>query len=129
MFPPNFPDEFIQAAFTTGSEAAWPPESVANVVRWFQNSGIAVLGTELWIVHEGIIYPGVFVDGIRNIYVTDVSPKPNEEWGNYVARSADETLCYLDTLQLPPEAKKQGDIFFNITWASESDFRNLRVPQ
>jgi hypothetical protein len=129
MFPPDFPDEFIKGAFISGAEAAWPPDSLVNVVRWFQKNGIAVLGTELWLVHEGAIYPGVFVDGMRNIYGTDVSPKPKEEWGSYVTRSADETLCYFETLRLPPEAKEQGDVFINVVWSSESDFQNLRVPE
>ena len=129
MFPPNFPDEFIKGAFISGSEAAWAPESVTSVVRWFQSNGIAVLGTELWIVRDGAIYPGVFVDGVRNIYVTDVSPKVNEESCSYVARSADETLHYLVALRLPPEAKDQGDIFISIAWSGQSDFQNLRIPQ
>lgn len=77
MLPPNFPGEFIKSAFVTGSEAAWPPESVANVVHWFRNNGIAFLGTELRIIHTEVIHPGVFVGGVRNIYATGVSPKPD----------------------------------------------------
>ena len=129
MFPPDFPDEFVRDAFIAGSEAAWPPQSVARVIRWFRKNGIAVLGTELWVVRDGTICPGILVKGVQNIYGNDVSPRPDEHWESYAVRSADETLQYVNTLRLPPEAKEQGDIFFNVTWASESDFQELRASQ
>jgi hypothetical protein len=49
----------------------------------------------------------------------------NSEYIGYVARSAEETLLYLNSFKPPPEAKEQGDIFFNIVWASASEFLNL----
>jgi hypothetical protein len=124
-FPPGFPPELAAKSFTTGSEAAWPLESVSKVVEWLGQNGFAVLGTELWIVRDDGIQPGVFVNGVREIHGNSISHMRNEGWDTYVTRSAEETLGYLHSFVMPPEAKQQGDVFFNVVWASQSEYSNL----
>ena len=124
-FPPGFPPELAAKSFTTGSEAAWPLESVSKVVEWLGQNGFAVLGTELWIVRDDGIQPGVFVNGVREIHGNSISHMRNETWDTYVTRSVEETLRYLHSLVMPPEVKQQGDVFVNVVWASESEYFNL----
>ena len=124
-FPPGFPPELAAKSFTTGSEAAWPLESVSKVVEWLGHNGFAVLGTELWIVRDDGIQPGVFVNGVREIHGNSISHMRNETWDTYVTRSVEETLRYLHSLVMPPEVKQQGDVFVNVVWASESEYFNL----
>ena len=68
IFPAGFPPELAAQTFTAGPEAAWPLESVSRVVEWLGQNGFAVLGTELWIVGEDGIQPGVIVNGVREIH-------------------------------------------------------------
>lgn len=89
-FPPGFPSELAAKSFTTGSEAAWPLDSVSAVIEWLGQNGFAVLGTELWIVRDDGIQPGVFVNGMREIHGNAVSHMQNESWDTYVTRSAQE---------------------------------------
>jgi hypothetical protein len=98
---------------------------VSKVVEWLGQNGFAVLGTELWIVRDDGIQPGVFVNGVREIHGNSISHMRNESWDAYVTRSAEETLGYLYSFVMPPEAKQQGDVFFNVVWASESEYFNL----
>jgi hypothetical protein len=126
LYPDNFPDELKADAFSTGVEASWPTGSANRVVDWLRQNGFAVLGTELWIVREDGIQPGIFVDGKREIHGNEVSRLQNEPWDKYVSRSGMETLRYLGDFEVPPEARIQGEVFFNIVWANESQFLNLR---
>jgi len=123
--PQDLPPELIADAFISGSEAAWPLESAIRVVEWLRQNGIAVLGTELWVVREDGIQPGIYVDGMREIHGNAVSAKHNETWSVYVDRTAEETLRYLGSFETPPEANKQGGVYFNIVWISESEYPSL----
>jgi hypothetical protein len=127
LYPDDFPDELKADAFSMGAEASWPTGSATKVIDWLRQNGFAVLGTELWIVREDGIQPGIFADGKREIHGNEVSRLQNEPWDNYVNRSGLETLRYLGAFEVPPEARKQGKVFFNIVWANESQFLNLRA--
>ena len=100
-------------------------ESAPKVVEWLGQNGFAVLGTELWIVRDDRIQPGIIVNGVREIHGNTISHMQNESWDAYVSRSAQETLRYLSSFAEPPEAKQQGDVFFNVVWVSESEYSNL----
>ena len=124
-FPLGLRPELAAHSFTRGSEAAWPLDSVSAVVKWLGEHGFAVLGTELWVVRDNRIQPGVVVNGVREIHGNAVSHMRNESWNTYVTRCAEETLRYLNSFAMPPEAKQQGDVFFNVTWVSEAEHSNL----
>jgi hypothetical protein len=124
IFPPGFPPELVADAFKTGSEAAWTHNSALKVVEWLMQNGFAVLGTELWVVRDDGIQPGIYVNGVREIHGNVVSHRRDATWAAYVARSAEETLLYLNSFKPPSEASGQGDIFFNVVWTSESEFLN-----
>ena len=127
IYPDNFPDEFKQDVFTLGTEAAWPTGRAIQVVDWLRKNGFAVLGTELWLIREDGVQPGIFVNGIAEIHGNDESRMPNEPWDVYVSRSGMEALRYLSSFTEPPEASQQGKVVFNIVWANESDFLKLRA--
>lgn len=121
IFPFGFPKGLAASAFISGLEAAWTPDFASQVVEWFGQNKIAVLGTELWIVRADGIQPGIYIDGKREIHGNTVSSRRGESWDAYVVRSVEETLHYLESFETPLEAKHQGEVFFNIVWANESD--------
>jgi hypothetical protein len=100
-FPPGVPPELAAQSFTKGSEAAWRPEFAPKVVEWLGQNGFAVLGTELWIVRDDRIQPGIIVNGVREIHGNAISRMQSESWDAYVSRSAQETLRYLSSFGRP----------------------------
>lgn len=123
--PAGFPPELAAIVLKGGVEFAWPWEFASRVVEWLAQNGLAVVGTDLWMVHDAGIQVGIYVNGVREIHGNDVSRTQNEGWDSYIARSARETLRYLSSFEAPPEANGQGDIFFNVAWASESEVLHL----
>jgi len=115
-FPPGFPPELTAQAFVHTGEAAWRPELATGAVKWLGEHGYAVLGTEL-------LRPGQ--DGIQSLpYFQSVDRKDNEDWTSFVTRAASETIDYLK--RFAREFAKEGDVYINLTWVSESEFRALR---
>ena len=127
IYPDNFPGELKEDVFTLGTEAAWPTGQAIKVIDWLRENGFAVLGTELWVVRKNGVQPGILVKVIREIHGNDASRMPNESWDAYVNRSGIEASLYLNTFREPPEASQQGQLVFNIVWASESEFLKLRA--
>ena len=126
VLPRNLPAELAATAFTTGAGAAWPPDSVAKVIKWLGQNAFAVLGTELWTVdNSGAIRPSICVNGQWQIHGNAVFSKPVETWDAYVTRSVEETLRYVNSLEIPPEAKQYGRIFINVTWVNEDEYLSL----
>ena len=87
LFPSGFPSELASAAFVSSNEAAWRPALAARAVEWLASNGYAVLGTELWLPHGGLIQ--------SLLYFQNVDRKGNEAWDSFVSRAAAETLAYL----------------------------------
>ena len=117
LFPAGFPTELASAAFVASNEAAWRPGLAARSVEWLGMQGYAVLGTEIWLPKEG---------SIQSLpYFQNVDRQGNEAWDSFVARAAAETLAYLGTFA--PKFVEEGDIYVNVTWVSEAEFRNLKA--
>ena len=55
----------------------------------------------------------------------NVDRQGDEEWHSFVARVAAETLAYLRAFN--PKFIEEGDIYVNVTWVSEAEFRNLKA--
>ncbi len=122
IFPAGFPEELKASAYISGSEAAWPIEFAGKVVNWLCQNKVAVLGTEAWTVHgDGTITPSI--EG--GLYGNAVSKKGDESWEAYVRRAAREALRCVESVNLSTEAKERRDVFFNITWVDESEYRGL----
>ena len=126
LFPPRFPSDLAGAAYRTGNEAAWPPKLVAAVVEWFSANGYAVLGTELWLLQGGAIQSlPIGLSRIPEVHGNAVTHKGEKEvWSSYVGRAAAETLAYLKSFN-SLDIVEHGQIFFNVVWASESDYEKL----
>jgi len=68
----------------------------------------------------------LIVNGQSQIHGNSVPSKGVENWDTYVARSAEETLRYVQSLEIPPEAKQYGEIFFNVIWVDEAEYLGFR---
>jgi hypothetical protein len=117
LFPSGFPSDLASAAFVASKEAAWRPALAARSVEWLCTHGYAVLGTELWLPKDG---------SIQSLpYFQNVDRQGDEAWHSFVARAAAETLAYLRAFT--PKFIEEGDVYVNVTWVSETEFRNLKV--
>jgi hypothetical protein len=116
LFPSGFPPELASAAFLSSNEAAWRPAIAGRSVEWLSTHGYAVLGTELWRPQGG---------SIQSLpYFQNVDRKRNESWDSFVVRSAAETLAYFRAFA--PKFIEEGDVYVNVTWVSEAEFKNLK---
>lgn len=114
--PFNFPSQLAETAFQSGDEWAWPPALAADAVGWLASHSYAVLGTELWLVRNG---------GVQCLpYWTNVSRRPNEPWTEFVARAGNETVEHLRSFKTS-EVTEAGELYFNVVWADEEEFRTL----
>jgi hypothetical protein len=117
LFPSGFPSDLASAAFVASNEVAWRPPLATRSVEWLGTHGYAVLGTELWLPKDG---------SIQSLpYFQKVDRQRDEAWDSFVARAAAETSAYLRTFT--PKFSEEGDVFVNVTWVSETEFRNLKA--
>jgi hypothetical protein len=127
LFPPNFPPELAAAAFVTNNEAAWPPATAAAAVDWFSAHGYAVLGRELWLLQGPTVQSlPIGLSGMRKVHGNTVNPESEDTWSSFVARAGAETRAYLLAFK-PSEIVERGQLFFNVTWISEADFKLLHL--
>jgi len=85
----------------------------------------AVLGTELWVVRDGLINTlPIGQTGMPEVHGNTVSRLANEPWAAFVSRSASETVVYLRSFQ-SSEIVEPGKVHFNVTWVSEEEFEKL----
>ena len=88
-----------------------------TLCRMAGTHGYAVLGTDLWLPKDG---------SIQSLpYFQNVDRQNYEAWDSFVARAAAETLAYLTAFT--PKFIEEGDVFVNVTWVSEAEFRNLKA--
>ena len=93
--------------------------------EWFGSHGYAVLGTELWVVQiDGIQSLSLGHDGMRGVYGNIVNRQKDEAWNSFVVRAMAETRSYLQTFD-SSKILEPGQLYFNVVWASESDFNEL----
>ncbi len=117
LFPSGFPSELASAAFVASNAVAWRPALAARCIEWFGTHGYAVLGTELWLPKDG---------SIQSLpYFQNIDRQGDEAWHSFVARGAAETLAYLRTFT--PKFIEEGDVYVNVTFVSETEFRNLKA--
>ncbi|MGB6405707.1 MAG: hypothetical protein WA254_21155 [Candidatus Sulfotelmatobacter sp.] len=123
-WPADFPSELAEAAFWS-SEPAWEPRIAAQVVEWLGLHGYAALGTELWVIRDGLINTlPIGSAGTPEVHGNTVSRRANEPWAAFVSRAASETVGYLRSFQLR-EIVEPGKVHFNVTWVSEEEFEKL----
>jgi hypothetical protein len=116
-FPPDFPPALATGALVLSNEAAWSPALAATVVEWLEAHGFAVLGTEAWRP-QGLVIQSV-------PYFQSANRKADEDWNSFVSRAAAETIDYLKAFD--GEFAKEGELFINIFWVSESEFQDLKA--
>ena len=121
FWPVEFPSELVEAAFWN-NEPAWEPHLAVQVVEWLGLHQYAVLGTELWVIRDGLISTlPLGQSGRREVHGNTVQRWANESWVVFVSRAASETVLYLRSFQLS-EIVEPGEAHFNITWVNEEEF-------
>lgn len=124
FWPADFPSELAEAAFWS-NEPAWEPHVAAQVVKWLGLRHYAVLGTELWVVRDGLINTlPIGQSGMPEVHGNTVNRRANEPWAAFVSRAASETAVYLRSFQ-SREIVEPGETRFNVTWVSEQEFEKL----
>jgi hypothetical protein len=103
LFPSGFPPELVSAALVSSNEVAWRPLLAARSVEWLGAHGYALLGTELWLQTGGSDYKRIPCLIAFPVYVLKVRQ------GLYRA------------------FVEEGDVYVNVTWVSEAEFRNLKA--
>lgn len=117
ILPLDFPVELAAKAYVHSGEAAWRPQFALAAIEWLCTHGYAVLGTEVFLFKQY---------GIQSLpYFQSVDPKGNEDWNSYVTRAAAETIAYLKAFE--QKLQEEGDVYINVTWVSEPEFRNLKL--
>jgi hypothetical protein len=120
--PSDFPAQLANLAFWSGTDASWPLDRTAEVIEWLGAHGLAVLGTELWVVQaNGIQSLPLGADRTRGVYGNTVNRRKDERWDAFVERSTAETLAYLDAFD-PSAIAEKGSQYFNVVWVGESEF-------
>jgi len=124
FWPADFPSELAEKAFWR-NEPAWEPHIAAQVVEWLGLHQYAVLGTELWVIRDGLINTlPTGQTGTREVHGNTVRRRANEPWAAFVSRAASETVVYLHSFQ-SREIVEPGKVHFNVTWVSEEEFEKL----
>jgi hypothetical protein len=124
FWPADFPSELAETAFWS-NEPAWEPHTAAQVVEWLGLHQYAVLGTELWVIRDGLVNTlPIGQTGMREVHGNTVSHRANEPWAAFVSRAASETVLYLRSFQ-SGENLEPGKAHFNVTWVSEEEFEKL----
>jgi hypothetical protein len=116
-FPPGFPAELAAEAFVRSEEAAWRPALALSVVVWLTTHGFAVLGTEVWRPEGSLIQSVPHFQSLKR--------QDNEDCNSFATRTAVQTSDYLKAFD--GEFAKEGDVFINITWVSQSEFQNPKA--
>jgi hypothetical protein len=93
------------------------------VVEWLGLHGYAVLGTELWVVRDGVIHSlPIGQSGMGEVHGNMVDRQADESWAVFVNRAASETVAYLRSFE-SSEIVEPGDLHFNVTWVTEQEFQ------
>ena len=123
-FPPGLPQHLADAAYVDG-DPAWKQADCAEVIRWLSKSDQAVLGTEVWLVKDGLIRTEI--DTVKGPvpYRTNCDPLKDEKWGDYVRRSGELAVNTVLGFRFPEDSMESPDIavYFNITWADRRWFQ------
>jgi len=127
LFPADFPHELVDSAFVSNGETAWRVPGVSAAIEWLGAHEYAVLGTELLLLQGGAIQSlPIGTSGMGEVHGNTVNREDREAWGGFVSRSVAATLTYLRSFDSKRILEK-GELFFNVTWVSEDEFKQLKV--
>jgi len=107
-----------------GGEYAWRRAEALRAARAVADSGIAILGGELWLVRDGEVH-GVLPQrsGPPAVYHWESKRGPAESWTAFVERSHSESCSAINAL--PPEgevdAPTAARVYYNLVWVSEHE--------
>ena len=111
-------------------EFGWTRDDARLAVRVLILHGQAILGGELWWVPSGANHwTGLIPQriGPPAVYPWETRRDDGENWDDFVARCAQETLAVIarwpNVDDLPADV--DGRVLYNLTWVSESEFQEL----
>ncbi len=124
-----FPAELEREAFRSNDEFGWTRAQIPVAVKTLIDQRRAILGGELWWVCEGA-WSGLIPQrtGPPAVYPWTTERLPGEPWPEFIERAAADTIAAVKRWPSPDDLPRdlEGQILYNITWVSESEFENLR---
>ena len=125
LFPTGLPQRLADAAYVDG-DPAWKQGDCVEVIQWLSGNGLAVLGTELWLVKNGLMHTEI--DTVKGPvpFRTNCDPLSHEKWPDYVRRSGELAVKTVEGFRWPEDSRESPDIgvYFNITWTDRQWFRS-----
>src|SRR4051794_35767978 len=113
----DIPAELAAQAIVLAGEPAWPPDAARRVIEYLRQSGVAVLGIEMWLPEGGS--PRVLTSWCSRYNVAFTG-----DWHAYVEENAREALADISSAEqsgeLPPE------VLVNLTGTSREEWESLR---
>lgn len=102
----KLPERLLVRAERLGNELAWPADAVREVIDWFRNANVAIVGVELW--HEDHGAP-------KWISSSAYQCERSTDWHSYLECCATGALAFVDW------SKQDPDALFNLTWIEGTD--------
>lgn len=121
----------MKAFWAPSGELGWSREDAHEVIRILADSGLAILGGELWFVPDGERrWTGLIPqrEGERPVvYTWATDRETGEEWPAFVGRSAADSSAAVDRMPGPDDLPKDlgGRILYNLNWVSETELTEL----
>ena len=122
----DLPTELTEGAFRAeDGEYAWKRNALPEVLNKIAALGFAILGGEVWAVHEGKIWGTIPTKdgGPSGVWHWEIERRSGETWADFCKRSAKESLR--ETLAMRVEDAVRSDmrecIYFNICWTDKRD--------
>ena len=127
MFPPELERDAFRAS---NGELGWTRAQIPLVLDVLGSHGIGILGGELWWVRDGCTdWVGAIPqrNGPPGVYHWETNPEPGEPWARFIERGASDTLAAVRRWPMPGDLPDDlpGRILYNLTWASDAEFKNL----
>jgi len=119
-----------KAAFRLqNGELAWKRDDLAAAVEELVESGQAILGGEIWFVHNGTV-TGVLPTGSGEMTVMRwecPDRSVGQAWADFVRECAEETTEAVAELQAEEVLKHYpgGQTYYNLTWSDETEYERL----
>jgi hypothetical protein len=128
-----FPSELMHRSFqASNGELAWSREDARLAISILVQQQRAILGGELWWVPDGAReWTGLIPQrqGPDAIYPWETTRAADEDWATFVVRCAGDSLKAIERWPAVEDLPTNlaGRILYNLTWVSESEYRELRA--
>jgi hypothetical protein len=128
----NLPEPIAAVAYrAVNGELAWRRADLPSALLAIVQSGMAVLGGEVWLALGEGRWDGLIPDahgGLPGVWDWDVTPQATgETWSAYCRRAAEESARAVAGMRVEEESDPAvGDrLYFNLTYVTEAEAERL----